>query len=88
MMQYYFQQLFNRLSPQEQKLLIELSQDDNPVFREQLKQKLDLSPSDFINSLQSLQQRYLVKKIDEDRTLFNLSPVLREYLKHWGNSLM
>ena len=88
MMQYYFQQLFNRLSPQEQKLLIELSQDDNPVSREQLKQKLDLSPSDFINSLQSLQQRYLVKKIDEDRTLFNLSPVLREYLKHWGNSLM
>ena len=84
MMQYYFQQLFNRLSPQEQKLLLELSQYDNPVAREQLKQKLDLSPSDFINSLQSLQQRYLVKKIDEDKTLFNLSPVLREYLKYWG----
>ena len=53
-----------------------------PVSREYLKQSLDLSSMDLINGLQSLQQRYLVRKIKEDKILFKLSSVFREYVKN------
>ncbi|WP_083621711.1 hypothetical protein [Planktothrix serta] len=63
----------NRLSPVEQKIVVELSKFDEPVSREELRQHLDLSSIDLINGLQSLQQRYLVSKIKADPILFNLS---------------
>ncbi|MGB8686691.1 MAG: NB-ARC domain-containing protein [Microcoleus sp.] len=81
-MQYNFHQLFNRLSPREQQLVLELSKFDRPVSREYLRQSLDLSSMDLINGLQSLQQRYLVRKIKEDKILFKLSSVFREYVKN------
>jgi hypothetical protein len=81
-MQYNFHQLFKRISPIEQQLLLELSKFDMPVSREYLKQSLDLSSMDLINGLQSLQQRYLVTKVKEDKILFKLSSVFREYVKN------
>jgi len=81
-MQYNFHQLFNRLSPREQQLVLELSKFDRPVSREYLRESLDLSSMDLINGLQSLQQRYLVTKIKEDKILFKLSSVFREYVKN------
>ncbi|MFB8798404.1 MAG: hypothetical protein U7126_30195 [Microcoleus sp.] len=81
-MQYNFHQLFNRISPREQQLVLELSKFDLPVSREYLRQSLDLSSMDLINGLQSLQQRYLVRKIKEDKILFKLSSVFREYVKN------
>ncbi len=81
-MQYNFNQLFNRLSPIEQQLVGELSKFDMPVSREYLKQSLDLSSMDLINGLHSLQQRYLVRKIKEDKILFKLSSVFQEYVKN------
>ncbi|MGB8688474.1 MAG: NB-ARC domain-containing protein [Microcoleus sp.] len=48
-MQYNFHQLFNRLSPREQQLVLELSKFDLPVSREYLRQSLDLSSMDLIN---------------------------------------
>lgn len=81
-MQYNFHQLFKRISPIEQQLVLELSKFDRPVSRECLKQSLDLSSMDLINGLQSLQQRYLVRKIKEDKILFKLSSVFREYVKN------
>ena len=77
-----FNQLFNRLSPIEQQLVLELSKFDQPVSREYLKQSLDLSSMNLINGLQSLQQRYLVTKIKEDKILFKLSSVFQQYLKN------
>jgi hypothetical protein len=73
-----FRQLFERLSGIEQKIVLELSQSDHPLTREALREKLDLSSSDFINGLQSLQQRYLVQKINQDKIMFYLSPICRE----------
>lgn len=35
---------------------------------------------DLINGLQSLQQRYLVTKVKEDKILFKLSSVFQEYV--------
>ena len=81
-MQDNFHQLFNRLSPIEKQLVLELSKFEQPVSREYLKQTLDLSSMDLINGLQSLQQRYLVRKVKEDKILFKLSSVFQEYVKN------
>ncbi|PSB03258.1 ATP-binding protein [Merismopedia glauca] len=81
-MQYYFRQLFERLSIVEQQIVKEFSKRDRPISRADLSQKLDLSSTDFINGLQSLQQRYLVRKINDEKNLFNLSPVFKEYVKN------
>lgn len=81
-MQCNFNQLFNRLSPIEQQLVLELSKFNQPLSREYLRQSLDLSSMDLINGLQSLQQRYLVTKIKEDKILFKLSSVFQEYVKN------
>ncbi len=36
-----------------------------------------------INGLQSLRKRYLLKPIEGEKILFNLSPVFREYVKNY-----
>jgi ABC-type oligopeptide transport system ATPase subunit len=76
-------QLFNRLSPIEQQLVLELSKIDQPVSRENLREKLDLSSMDLINGLQSLQHRYLVTKRKGEKIWFKLSPVFREYVRNY-----
>jgi ABC-type dipeptide/oligopeptide/nickel transport system ATPase subunit len=81
-MQSHFQETFHHLSPQEQKIVLQLSKFENPISREELRQSLNLSSVDFNNGLQSLQQRYLVTKIKEDRILFKLSPVFQEYVRN------
>jgi NB-ARC domain len=78
-----FNQLFHRLSPIEQKIVLKLSQTDQPITREELKEHLEISPIDFSQGLPSLQQRYLVSKIKEDKTLFTLSPVFKEYVRNY-----
>jgi hypothetical protein len=79
-MQSYFQETFNRLSPIEQQIVLQLSKFENLISREELRQRLNLSSVDFNNGLQSLQQRYLVVKIKEDKVMFSLSSVFREYV--------
>ena len=81
-MQSHFYETFHHLSPQEQQIVLELSKFDNPISREELRQSLNLSSVDFNNGLQSLQQRYLITKIKEDRILFKLSPVFQEYVRN------
>lgn len=77
-------QLFNRLSPIEKQVILALSKFDQPVTREDLIQALDLSSMDLIQGLQSLQKRYLVRKITGEKVRFNLSPVFREYVRSCG----
>jgi hypothetical protein len=74
-------QLFERLSPIEQQIIIELSQDNHPVSREDLRERLSLSSMDLINGLDSLMRRYLIKIIESDQVLFGLSFIIREYIK-------
>lgn len=71
-------ELFHRLSPIEQKIVIELSKSNQPVSRENLQQ--NLSSTELINGLQSLKKRYLLKTIQTDKIGFNLSPIFREYV--------
>ncbi|XWK89223.1 MAG: NB-ARC domain-containing protein [Phormidium sp.] len=80
-MQSHFRKIFNNLSPREQEIVLQLSKFDRPISREDLRQSLNLTSVDFNNGLQSLQQRYLVTKIKEDKILFNLSLVFKEWAR-------
>ena len=75
-----FRELFQRLSPVEQQIILELSKSETPVSRQHLREALSLSSMDLINGLQSLQRRYLLKPIQSDTICFSLSPGFREYL--------
>ena len=71
----------NRLSELEKKLISRLSREANPVSIEQLLKDAELSPSDLFNGLQSLGRRSLVETEEqENETLFNLCPVVRQYV--------
>jgi len=74
-------QLFKRLSPTEQEILLQLSKFDVPVSREDLRQSLSLSSMDLMNGLRSLGQRYLLQRIEGEKVLFDLSLVVREYVR-------
>lgn len=74
-------ELFQRLSPREQEIVLQLSKFDRPVSREDLRQSLSLSSMDLMNGLRSLRQRYLLKKIEGEKVLFYLSLVVREYVR-------
>jgi hypothetical protein len=75
------QLLFNRLSPIEQQISIKLSNSEELLSREDVKTSLNLSATNLINGLQSLQNRYLLRKMTEDKIVFKLSPVFQEYVK-------
>jgi hypothetical protein len=71
----------NRLSELEKNLICCLSREANSVSIEQLLQDADLSPSELFNGLQSLGRRTLVEiEEQENESLFNLCPVVRQYL--------
>jgi hypothetical protein len=74
-------ELFKRLSPTEQEILLQLSKLDVPVSREDLRQSLSMSSMDLMNGLESLRQRYLLKRIEGEKVLFDLSLVVREYVR-------
>lgn len=80
-MRSHFNRLFQRLSPIEQKIVLKFSQLDQSVSREELRESLELSSTDLINGLQSLQQRYLVTPIKSDKILFQLCSIFREYIR-------
>ncbi|NCO74798.1 MAG: hypothetical protein GW856_06065, partial [Cyanobacteria bacterium] len=73
--------IFNRLCDAEKKIINEFVKYEKPMTRQDLKRNLDLSAIDFINGLNSLINRYLITKIEQNKTLFQLSPVFREYVK-------
>jgi hypothetical protein len=77
-MQSHLKQIFGRCSPLAQQIALELSKVDQPLSREELKNNLDLSVSDLINGLQSLQQRYLIQR---EQNRFQLSSIFKEYVK-------
>ncbi|MGA8894197.1 MAG: NB-ARC domain-containing protein [Planktothrix agardhii] len=83
-MRSHFNQLFNRLSPIEQQIVLKLSQFEQSVSRETLRESLELSSTDLINGLQSLQQRYLVTKIKQDKIMFKLSSIFGKYVKNFN----
>ncbi|WP_081424182.1 NB-ARC domain-containing protein [Anabaena sp. WA102] len=82
-MQSLFSQIFNKISPIEQQIILAFSKCNQPVSRKDLKITLELSSTNFINGLESLQKRYLIHKIIEDNIFFHLSPIFREYVRNF-----
>lgn len=79
-MKFRFNELFERLSAIEQRIVVEFSKCDRPLSREDLKPALFLSSTELINGLQSLNRRYLLKPIEGGKTSFNLSPIFKQYV--------
>jgi hypothetical protein len=69
-----------RLSEIEQKLLLEISQQDLPISREDIKQILQLSSIELIKGLQSLKQRFLLNYSNHNKNLFIMSSIWKQYL--------
>ncbi|WP_254172952.1 ATP-binding protein [Planktothrix pseudagardhii] len=83
-MRSHFNQLYNRLSQVEQQIVLKFSQFEQPLSRETLRESVELSSTDLINGLQSLQQRYLVAKIKQDKIMFKLSSIFRGFVKNFS----
>ncbi|WP_371418167.1 NB-ARC domain-containing protein [Anabaena sp. UHCC 0253] len=76
-----FDSIWMRLSEVEKEILLKISQYDQPISRDEIKQSLSLLSTDIINGLQSLTRRFLLKKLENDQKLYTLSTVFREYLR-------
>lgn len=71
------QQQFNRLSALEKKVMLELSQDDEPVNLAQILQKGQIHSSDLFNVLQSLFRRCWLEK---QENFYTLPAVIKQYI--------
>jgi hypothetical protein len=80
-LKFLFDLIWLKLSDIEKEILLKVSQNNQPISREEIKQSLSLSSIDIINGLQSLKRRFLLTKLGNDEKLLNISPILREYLK-------
>jgi hypothetical protein len=76
-----FDSIWIRLSNIEKEILLKISQHDQPISRDEIKQFLSLSSMDIINGLQSLTRRFILTKLESDQKLYTLSAVFREYLR-------
>ncbi|MCL1468381.1 NB-ARC domain-containing protein [Argonema galeatum] len=76
-----FTELFKRISPIELEIILQLTKFDRPVLREDLRESLSLSSMDLMNGLQSLSQRYLLKRIEGEKILFDLSLIIQVYVR-------
>jgi len=74
-------EVFQRLSPVEQNIALELSKAETSMSREQLKTALSLSSTELIQGLDSLQRRYILQSREMESTSFNLSPIFQAYLQ-------
>ena len=72
----------DRLSELEKQVICWLGNEIEPVAISQILENVQLSSSELFNVLQSLGNRTLSEKQEHDnQALFNLSPVVRQYVK-------
>jgi hypothetical protein len=75
-------QPFGRLTPAELAVMIHLANQPEPVAVSQIFNKIPFSPSEIVNAVRSIANRFLLDAIEEQQiTLFSLNPVLKQYVK-------
>ncbi|MEG4441942.1 ATP-binding protein [Microcoleus sp. AT9_B5] len=75
-------QPFGRLTPAELAVMIHLANQPEPVAVSQIFNKIPFSPSEIINAVRSLGNRFLLDTQEQEQiTLFSLNPVLKQYVK-------
>ncbi|MCC3408091.1 MAG: ATP-binding protein [Microcoleus sp. PH2017_10_PVI_O_A] len=74
-------QQFQRLTQPELAVVTHLASQAEPVAVSHFFNKIPLSPSEIVNAVRSLRNRFLLDAIEEEKiTLFSLNPVLRQYV--------
>ncbi|MEG3936426.1 NB-ARC domain-containing protein [Microcoleus sp. T3_B1] len=77
------QQQCERLSELEKQVMCCIGNAIEPVFISQIIENVQLSPDDLFNVMKSLGNRAFIEKQEQDnQVLFNLSPVVRQYVKN------
>ncbi|MEG4988704.1 ATP-binding protein [Microcoleus sp. BR0-C5] len=75
-------QPFGRLTPADLAVMVHLANQPEPVAVSQIFNKIPFSPSEIVNAVRSIANRFLLEAIEEEKiTLFSLNPVLRQYVK-------
>lgn len=80
-LQFQLSQPFGRLTAAELAVMVYLANQTEPVAVSHFFNKIQLSPSEIINAVRSLGNRFLLDAIEEEKiTLFSLNPVLKQYV--------
>jgi ABC-type dipeptide/oligopeptide/nickel transport system ATPase subunit len=75
-------QPFGRLTPAELAVMIHLANQPEPLAVSQIFNKIPFSPSEIVNAVRSIANRFLLDAIEQEQiTLFSLNPVLKQYVK-------
>ncbi len=75
-------QQFQRLTPPELAVVTHFANLAEPVAVSYFFNKIPLSPSELVNAVRSLRNRFLLDAVEEENiTLFSLNPVLRHYVQ-------
>jgi hypothetical protein len=70
------------LTQPELAVMIHLANQNESLPLSQFLKQIQLSPSEIVNGVSSLRNRFLVEAIEEEEiTLFSLNPVLKQYVK-------
>ncbi|MEG5065781.1 NB-ARC domain-containing protein [Microcoleus sp. B3-A4] len=81
-LEYLLHQHFQRLSDTEKQVMSWLANQIKAVEISKKPALLELSPSEFLKSVESLRRRLLIEKVQKgDRTLFTVQPAIAEYIK-------
>lgn len=75
-------QQFQRLTPPELAVVTHFASQAEPVAVSYFFNKIPLSPSEIVNAVRSLRNRFLLDAVEREKiTLFILNPVLKQYVK-------
>ncbi|MCC3470018.1 MAG: ATP-binding protein [Microcoleus sp. PH2017_06_SFM_O_A] len=81
-LQFQLSQPFGRLTPAELAVMIHLANQPEPVGVSQFFNKIPFSPSEIVNAVRSLGNRFLLDAIEDEKiTLFSLNPVMKQYVQ-------
>ncbi|HBE52097.1 MAG TPA: ATPase, partial [Cyanobacteria bacterium UBA11369] len=74
-------QQFQRLTPPEQAVMIQLANESEPVALPQILKAMQISVSDLVNAMRSLGRRLLLETKEQGKTtFFSLNPVWKQYV--------
>ncbi len=75
-------QPFGRLTPAELAVMTHLANQPEPLAVSQIFNKIPFSPSEIVNAVRSLGNRFLLDAVEREKiTLFILNPVMKQYVK-------
>lgn len=81
-LQFQLSHQFQRFTQAELAVMTHLANQPQPLPLSQFLNQMPLSPSELVNGVRSLRNRFLLEVIEEKEiTLFSLNPVLKQYVK-------